>query len=289
MILAVINVKNINFIDALLTDANIQIVDMQKGLTNRNFLLTLNDQQYVFRTPYADASNIVNRHHETLALKALENTQIDVETIYYDEASGYKVTKYLPDAYTYQECPYEDKIERVALLMKQFHSLHTSIHVEFDPIARYQQYQSHVKTPLHTFTMLDTILEELKAMHHPHILCHNDWVDGNILFTKDQTYLIDYEYAADNDPLFDVISFLSENNIYDETLRTRFYQTYFDDFNDEIQKDLYIYEAFEDALWCTWANMMWDSRHDEIYKEIAQAKYDAYQVVIKQWMACNEK
>ena len=35
-------------------------------------------------------------------------------------------------------------------------------------------------------------------------------VDGNILFTKENVYLIDYEYAADNDPLFDVMSFLSE-------------------------------------------------------------------------------
>ncbi|WP_339025428.1 phosphotransferase [Spiroplasma endosymbiont of Agriotes lineatus] len=41
-------------------------------------------------------------------------------------------------------------------------------------------------------------------------LCHNDLVPGNILVTKQQIYIIDYEYAMKNDPLSDIASFISE-------------------------------------------------------------------------------
>lgn len=254
---------------------------MKKGLTNKNFLLTIDNEQYVLRVPLQDAQNIVNRHHETLALEAIKDAHIDVETIYYDEISGYKVTRYLEHAKTYQECDDQDKIIRVAKLMKKFHSLNTTVDTYFDPIQRLEQYRSHVHSPLYEFEYLQDILHQIEEMDHHYTLCHNDWVDGNILFVDDDAYLIDYEYAANNDPLFDVMSFLSENNIYDETQRQRFYQAYFDHFDQETERNLYLYEALEDALWCYWAMMMYESRHEDIYKNIAEDKIKGYHTVIK--------
>ena len=100
-------------------------------------------------------------------------------------------------------------------------------------------------------------------------------MDGNILFTKDKTYLIDYEYAANNDPLFDVMSFLSENQIEDPALRARFYAVYFDEMNATVRRQLDIWENFQNLLWCCWAMMMWESRHESIYRAIARDKYEA--------------
>ena len=106
MIIQVIPVKDNNFLDALFFDPDLQLKDMQKGLTNKNYLLTLDGEEYVLRIPFADAANVVDRHHETLALQALKDSDIDVDTIYYDEVSGYKVTRYLKDVVTYEECIY---------------------------------------------------------------------------------------------------------------------------------------------------------------------------------------
>ena len=285
MIIQVIPVKDNNFLDALFFDPDLQLKDMQKGLTNKNYLLTLDGEEYVLRIPFADAANVVDRHHETLALQALKDSDIDVDTIYYDEVNGYKVTRYLKDVVTYEECIYEDKIERVAALMKRFHGLHTTIGVSFDPIGRYVQYARHVKHQPFAFPMLNDLIKELQHMKRTQVLCHNDWVSGNILFTPAKTYLIDYEYAADNDPLFDVMSFLSENNIQDETLRERFYAVYFDTMDDQLRKDLLCFEAFEDVLWCHWALMMFESRQDPVYMHIAKAKAQGYNNVINKWKA----
>ena len=267
--------KAFDFLDTLFFDSNITITDLKKGLTNKNYLLKTEKESYVLRVPQADSIQIVNRHNETLALQAIQDSNIDVETIYYDESSGYKVTVYLPDALTYQESNDPYKIEKTAQLMKQFHSLNKTIDIDFEPIALLKKYQSHIQSPLYDLSGYTHVVEEIQQLNNPKILCHNDWVDGNILFTDTRTYLIDYEYAGNNDPLFDVMSFISENQIDDPVLRERFYAVYFDEINDSIRTQLESWENFHNYLWCHWAMMMWESRHEEVYRNIAKDKYSA--------------
>lgn len=273
--------KNWKFMEALFFHPDIHLTDLHKGLTNQNYLFEFDHTKYVLRVPKHDSEHIVNRHHETLALKAVSQTNLDVETIYYDEDSGYKVTKYIPNVKTYSECQREDKIECVAQMMKKLHSLQTCIGIQFDPLKRLNQYRSHLTKPLYDLTIYDSILKEIHTFSNPHTLCHNDWVDGNILFTDERCYLIDYEYAGDNDPLFDVVSFLSENQIYDETSRQRFYNTYFPEFNDIIHRQLLLWEICADILWCTWAMMLYESRQEQIYFDIANEKYSALQHILQ--------
>lgn len=119
-------------------------------------------------------------------------------------------------------------------------------------------------------------MREIADLNQHQVLCHNDLVSGNLLFSKERLYLIDYEYAAMNDPLFDVISFLSENQIFDKELRQRFYLAYFNTQPDGLLlNQLKEWEIFEDVLWCTWAMMMAESRHEQVYLDIAEDKYQA--------------
>ena len=264
-----------DFMDSLFFDSNVKLTDLNKGLTNQNFLMEINQDAYVLRVPRQDAEQIVNRHHETLALEAIKDSGIDVEMIYYDEISGYKVTRYLPDALTYQECNAPDKIETVAKLMKRFHGLQANIQEAFDPMARLHNYQVNITKPLLDLSAFSWIEDSISHLHNPQVLCHNDWVDGNILFSKNQVYLIDYEYAADNDPLFDVMSFLSENQITCPALRKRFYDAYFETYDEQTLLQLSLWEDFHNYLWCHWAMMMYESRQEAIYHDIAIDKFQA--------------
>lgn len=267
--------NSLSLLDKLLTDSSIHIQALDKGLTNHNYLLTMGEETFVLRIPREDASHIVYRHHETLALEAIANSGIDVETLYYDEISGYKVTRYLANAKTFEEYHNPDAIKRCALLMKHFHSLHKKIGVRFDPIARYHSYKSKIQHPLYNLVPFENILNDNQKLSNEEILCHNDWVGGNILFDGGQTYLIDYEYAGDNDPLFDVMSFLSENAIHDENLRNIFYKYYFDEPNEAVFHQLTLWECFHNLLWCAWAMLMWQHRQEEIYQNIAAEKFNA--------------
>ena len=92
-----------------------------------------------------------------------------------------------------------------------------------------------------------------------------------------QDYLIDYEYAGDNDPFFDVMSFVTENDLTQDEI-DRFIQAYFQRLpTEDEKKDLFNYQQFHNLLWCTWACMMFEARHDEVYLDIAKQKFKAIQ------------
>ncbi len=65
--------------------------------------------------PRADNEQVVSRSHETAALRAIQNLDFDVPTIYYDEKSGIKITEFIPDCQEYEPCTAQDeKLNRSA-------------------------------------------------------------------------------------------------------------------------------------------------------------------------------
>lgn len=259
-------------VESLLKEPVLDLRDLGKGLTNRNLLVTLASGQAVVRLPYADAHRIVFRDHEAKALDVIRSTGLDVETLYYDPATGIKITRFLKDLRTFADYTEKDRIIRTAALMKRLHGLKTTIGVPFDPLSRYRQYATHVSRPLVSQTRAQTIITRLEELKPELTLCHNDWVPGNICFTPKRDYLIDYEYAGDNDPFFDVTSFLTENELT-QSEKSEFLDAYFGRQRSEEEKRvLGIYEDFHNLLWCTWACMMDESRHEPVYPEIARMK-----------------
>lgn len=266
--------------DSLITSIfNAEIDDrkpLPKGLTNKNTLIHVEGTWYVLREPYPDAAKIVDVRHEAKALEMIAPLRLDVPCVYFDPQTGIKITQYIDELKSFDECDDDDKIQRTARLMRRLHALNKTSGFNFDPIARYKQYASHVKNPTYDLSFALGILEQLSNLSSNLTLCHNDWVPGNIGFTDKRDYLIDYEYAGDNDPLFDVMSFLTENNIEDENDRNTFYLEYFETYPDlQTLHALSVYEKLHNLLWCTWAMMMAESRGDEIYRMIAKDKYEA--------------
>ncbi|MBL6443500.1 MAG: phosphotransferase, partial [Holdemanella sp.] len=128
-----------------------------------------------------------------------------------------------------------------------------------------------------SFPNEENFLEALKKEYKPNALCHNDFVQGNILYSDTKDYLIDYEYAAKNDYRFDIASFFSENNIHYIDQRDQFYQTYFDgDIDPMIDVQVQAFERMEDILWGYWANMLYEQRGEQIYFDIAKDKEKHY-------------
>jgi thiamine kinase-like enzyme len=252
------------------------VTNLNKGLTNHNVLVTIRDEQFVVRFPKADAAHIVNRDHEAKALALINKTGLDVQTLYFDPLTGIKITRYVPDLITFDAYALPDRIERTATLMRRLHALKTPIGALFDPIARYHQYRAHVNHPLISDDAAQAVIEGIHPISSLLTLCHNDWVPGNIGFSSQRDYLLDYEYAGDNDPFFDVMSFITENDLTSEE-RQRFILAYFGrQPDDEEHHRLRLYEDFHNLLWCTWAQMMWESRHEPVYQSIADAKQMAF-------------
>lgn len=254
-------------------------IKWNKGFTNDIYRMEYKGEQFVLRIPKADNDLITQRDGEIMMMHHPIAQKYDVPTVFYDDQTGIKVTRYIENAKTYGECILPHKIELVAKCMKSFHQEKLSCDYHFDVIKKLSNYQQQCSYfPFH-FDAFNDVLAYIQTVSSKQVFCHNDWVDGNILFDEQRMYLIDYEYAGMNHPYFDVMSFLSENEIDDPTLREAFYHIYFD---DQIPyQELKQWELFEDVLWCYWAWSMYERRQEMIYYQIAHAKALHYQKVLK--------
>jgi len=244
------------------------------GLTNDNYYIVINSSTYLLRYPFfkKDSSN------EKKIIELVKPLNIDVHTIYYDAKTGVKITKYI-DAVDYDHCNDADKIIKVAYLMRKLHQANIKSGIPFNPIERLNEYRSKVThNPHPEIEEWLTITNKVTQFYNPVCLCHNEWVSQNLLFTPNKSYLIDYEYAGDNDPLFDIASFFSQNDIDDIKQRESFLYIYFQNVpTDKELEKIKIYEALNNLLWYYWALMMYEIKHDEIYLNIANHKFKKLQ------------
>ncbi len=255
---------------------NLTLTKTDLGLTNNIYISHLHGEKIAVRIPKEELKDSSAFSNEEKALSLVKSLNLDAEEIFYDSETRVRATKWIEGAQTYSQCLDSNKVIRVAALLKTLHNAKLSSGCEFDGLSLLLEYKNGIKNPLYDYPSFQFILDDFKSIKNPHVLCHNDIVDGNILLTPNQDYLIDYEYSKDNDPLFDIMSFFTENQITQDSLRSLFYQHYFDNPLTETQKDhLQKYEQFHNLLWCLWANYMYDLLKEPIYLEIAQDKYRA--------------
>lgn len=254
------------------------------GLTNDIYKGSIDSDQVAVRIPKEETKMLSTFDNEKNVLPLIKDLDLDVPELYFDPDTRIRITRWISNAQEYKDCLDEDKIERVAHLLKKLHHAHLNTGVNFDCEAHFKEYQSHIRIPLYPLENYAAVLDELKKITNPKTLCHNDLVSGNLLFTDKRDYLIDYEYARDNDPLFDVMSFFTENKITEPSLRKRFYAAYFDEPCTSLQlQQLHTYECFHNLLWCAWANMMYDLLSEQVYFDIAKDKYEALLACTKSW------
>ncbi|AMC93471.1 hypothetical protein AOC36_05600 [Erysipelothrix larvae] len=238
------------------------------GLTNNNYKVCLQDKTVVLRVPKPDNASLFDYAHEEKVLSLIQPLDLDTPLVYYNKQTGVKCSTYIPNAQTFRE----NFTKRATLLIKKLHSLNKQSGKTFQIRDMINLYKSQCTHPMYDLSMYDTYVDTLKQENLT--LCHNDCVEGNFLFTDTKDYLIDFEYAMDNDPLFDIMSFITENDIQDPSLRNLIYETYFDEpISLELRHKLNHFEIVHHILWCTWAMMMCEKDDNDIFLTIRDLKY----------------
>lgn len=240
------------------------------GLTNANYHVLTNKGEFVVRMPKPENAGLFDYHHEAHVLALIEPLNLDTPLYAYTPNTGIKISEYVPNIHTYKS----DHLADAAVLIKTLHDANLKSGIRFDLINKYDLFQTRNTYQKYNTIAYRYLLEETQAMVSNVRLCHNDLVEGNLLFSKQRHYLIDYEYAMDNDPYFDIMSFLTENDIQDTQSRRIFYEAYFGyQPNDIMMSKLWHFEVSHHLIWCEWAQMMYAQHHDEVYNDIAALKY----------------
>lgn len=103
------------------------------------------------------------------------------------------------------------------------------------------------------------------------VILHNDVVEGNLLKIDNKIKLIDFEYSGLGNKLFDIASFLTEREINDDQK-----ELFISQFENVDRDELKTVCTFLQIFWTRWALYQYSITEKEIYKLIADWKFEQY-------------
>ena len=257
------DVKRVNeVVENVLGEKDILRMERMGGLTNRTYLVTLASGQYVVRMPGEGTEELINRRDEKVSTELACKIGIDTKLYLFDEKTGEKVTSYITNSRTmHQEELSEDaNIVRVAELLYKLHKSGVNTEVPFDVIDMAESYEKFIcengGTLYDDYKEVKAYINEIKTSYLPGVVkvpCHNDPLCENwILQNDERMYLIDWEYAGMNDPMWDLADVSIEAN-YTHEMDDLLLKSYFGgSVSDEQWNAFLINKVLIDYLWSLW-------------------------------------
>ena len=189
------------------------------GITNQNFLVTDSNKKYFVRVGEDIPEHLVSRSNELNSSIAAASLGIAPEVIYNNE--NLQVIKFI-ESKTLNDKDVKEKIEDIILLIRKVHKEipkklngQSNIFWVFHVIRHYSNYlennKSKYSSMLSDLLTKSQILEE-KSSPYEIVFGHNDLLPANFLDDGNRLWLIDWEYAGYNTPLFDLGGLSSNNN-----------------------------------------------------------------------------
>lgn len=240
------------------------ITVLKKGMTNRSFLFNCKGNRYIMRIPGEGTDMLINRREEAEVYRLINGTGICDDIAYIEPSNGYKITKFLDGA---RVCDPTDRDDLVKCMkkLKEFHDMKLSVGHRFDIFEKIDFYESlwkhdksiykdYEKTKKGVLLLKEFIDSQPKA----ECLTHIDAVPDNFLFTGDEVRLIDWEYAAMQDPHVDIAMFCIYA-LYDRDQVEQLIDIYFDNkCSNEVRTKIYCYIAACGLLWSNWCEYKLD-------------------------------
>ena len=220
---------------------DISIKALDGGITNENFLVKDNNNKYVVRLGNDIPEHLVSRSNELIASKAASNAGISPKVIYHSD--GILVLDYI-ESTTLSSDGVKKNIKSIIPLIKKIHHEipknlfgQSVIFWVFHVIRNYVKFLNDNKS-VHIKILSDLISksEYLEKNSSPYeiVFGHNDLLPANFLDDGSKIWIIDWEYAGFNTPLFD-LGGLSSNNDFSLEEETFLLENYYEKkINDEL-------------------------------------------------------
>ncbi|MDH6364077.1 thiamine kinase-like enzyme [Enterococcus sp. PF1-24] len=233
------------------------------GLTNYNYLMTIQGKDYIVREPGVLTDQMIDRDIEEYNTKAIDSFGINSKCIYFDAKTGIKISEFVADSCNLAQAePFsKDSLQQVAGLLKKIHTSTISFKNIFswqDELAKYEEIIEEINGALFS----DYYLLKEKTFNYfedyianvPLVPCHNDTVPENFLVsTNKDFYLIDWEYSGLNDPNFDLAAFIIETNLPPQAIDSFLQNYYGNQISEANIHTIKGYMVAQDLMWTVWA------------------------------------
>ncbi len=205
-----------------------------KGLTNRVYKVEAGGEPVCIRIPGAGTAEIVDRRAEAAHARAAAEIGVAPEVLCF-AADGVMATRYV-EAETLSPERFRTSagaVERAALALRLLHEEAQGFTRSFDVFGTIDRYAALLSgrgaPPPEGFDALlagaADIRQALSARRAEERPCHCDPTGGNLLDTGERVLLIDWEYSAQNDPLWD-LAYLSLENEFSAAMDEHLLRVY---------------------------------------------------------------
>jgi thiamine kinase len=185
------------------------------GQSNHSWLIETEDRKLVLRLDGPRIAALgLDRHTELKILRQAAGQGLAPAVVYADPQAGILVYEYLPGrCWTRTDLESDNNLEALAALFRRVHALPRS-GVPFDAAgaaARYLELIRSDEALASTGQRCLDLVERIPLLGET-ACCHNDVVAANVIATP-ALRLLDWEYACDNDPLFDLASVIGYHDL----------------------------------------------------------------------------
>jgi thiamine kinase-like enzyme len=250
-------------VTALLGPRQGSVVQLEGGITNRNFRTNFGGMDYVVRLPGKRTEILgIDRTAECIANKAAAGLGIAPGVAAMFEEPSCLVTMFVQGReMSADELREPEMLAQVARDLRRFHDSGTELPTGFDSFRLVEEYaetgREHGSEPPEGY---DDALETAHAIEkaidgqptHELVPTHNDLLTANFLVDGDKVQLIDWEYAGMGDRWFDLGNF-AVNNELDDDQEDQLLEAYFgeppDDRRRATLKLFRFMSDFREAMW----------------------------------------
>lgn len=200
----------------------VEAVPLAGGLTNTNFRVRYNNQEYVVRIGEDIPIHGVMRFNEQNASIAAHKVGISPEIIHVEDDA--LVMRFIQgQTLTPADLQKQEMLERALPLLKQCHNEVPNylkagslsfwvFQVNRNYAGSLNETESRYKQQLSRLMEINIELERAVG-RVTMAFCHNDMLAANFINTPEKLWLIDWDYAGFNSPLFDLSNLATNNGL----------------------------------------------------------------------------
>lgn len=237
-------------------------VERLGGLTNRNYRIAVDGECFTLRIPGDGTSEYIDRQAERHNAHVAADAGVNAEVVFFDPSDGLQLTRFIDDAVTMDAERFRDlgAVARAAEALRRIHCCGGEFASRFDLFGMMDGYldllrrkQAWVPEGYEIVQReAEAVRDALGRRPAPLVPCHCDPLAENFLDTGRRMYVVDWEYAGNNDPMWDLAD-LSVEAGFDAEQDAALLNAYFGETPPAEQVGrMVMYKAMCDLLWTLW-------------------------------------
>lgn len=232
------------------TDDATIVKRLEGGMSNYTYVVETRGKKYTYRVPGKYAEKFVDRVEEWENIQEVNRLGLNNATSYVEVISGEKLAEYV-EGTTISDTDIFSYNDLSVAALKKIHNSDLKFR-DYNAFARLNDYERYCRemgfTHPKEYLELREQLDEMRRNHSQvkPVPCHCDYQPTNLVVNGDKLYVLDWEFAGMNDPIYDIACY--GNAGFDKALSLLEAYVGHKPIKEELQR-LYFHRSFQCLQW----------------------------------------